>query len=130
MLKIRSWFSSIKKADLAIISIILGIALFSGIIVYGGSQKRLQVVIQGQEGSWIYDLQETRREEVLGPLGVTIVEIAGGQVKITESPCPNQTCIAAPALSHNGEWNACLPNKVIIRIEGESSSDGIDIIVQ
>ena len=119
-----------KIADLAIIILIVSLAIFSGIIVYGGGQNRLTVVIQGEEGSWVYDLQDSRREEIAGPLGTTTVEIAEGSVKIIESPCPNQTCIAAPPLSHKGEWNACLPNKVIVRIEGDDTSDGIDILVQ
>lgn len=124
------WFSAIKIADFAIISIILCIAVVSGIVVYDGSQGRLQVVIQGQEGSWIYDIHDTRQEKILGPLGITIIKIENGQVLITDSPCPNHTCIAAPPIARNGEWSACLPNKVIVRIEGKSNSEGIDIIVQ
>lgn len=130
MPNLRPWVSSIKIADLTIIILIVSIAFASAILIYGGGQNRLNVVIQGEEGSWVYDLQENRKEEVLGPLGITVVEITDGSVKITNSPCPNQTCIAAPPLSHKGEWNACLPNRVIVRIEGDDTSDGIDILVQ
>ena len=53
---------------------------------------------------------------VAGELGETTFEIKDGRVRITDSPCPNKTCIS------QGWHNplVCLPNKVMITVEGEA----------
>ena len=57
-----------------------------------------------------------------GPLGETVVAIEGGTARVLSSPCANQTCVAAGALTHGGQWTACLPNEVMVRISGEAAS--------
>ncbi len=43
-----------------------------------------------------------------------------------EDPGPLQICVQKGRISQAGEWLACLPNEVFIRIEGSTSADGVD----
>ena len=123
--------ASVKFIDIVLIIIVLSIATFSGFSIYGNQGSRLSLVIEAPSGSWIYDLKTDRTVEIPGALGNTKVEIAGGKARILDSPCPNKTCVAAAPLSRQGDWSACLPNKVILRVEGgDLSGDGLDAVAQ
>ena len=54
--------------------------------------------------------------------------IVNGKAAIVASPCSGQTCVAAGALHKNGQWTACLPNRVFILIEGAEGEDAIDAV--
>ena len=84
------------------------------------------VVVTAPGGEWIYPLGEDRELEIEGALGATRICISGGSVRIESSPCPNQTCVAAGAVSVPGQWLACLPNEVFVRIEGRGAEGGVD----
>jgi hypothetical protein len=84
-------------------------------------------VISDGKDEWLYPLDASRDVEVPGPLGTTVVEIKDGNARVLDSPCPNKTCIAAGEISLNGQWLACLPNRVFVRIEGgPSDGDTVD----
>lgn len=88
---------------------------------------RPEVVVSDGSNEWVYPLDTDRAVEVSGPLGITIVHIHGGMVRIESSPCPNKTCVAAGDISKPRQWVACLPNQVFVRVEGGSAhDDGID----
>lgn len=101
----------------------------SAAFVYGGGRSNPRVEISGDEGKWIYPLDKDQQIEVRGPLGLTKVGIEGGRVHIEDSPCPNKTCIAAGSIHEPGQWLACLPNKVFVRIEGGKEEAGVDASV-
>lgn len=74
----------------------------------------------------MYPLDEDRLVTVDGPLGQSLVHIHDGMAHIDQSPCRNQTCVASPPIRQTGEWSACLPNGVFIRIAGQKPEDGLD----
>ena len=123
--------ASIKLIDIVLIVIVLSIATFSGFSIYGKQGSRLLLVIEAPTGNWIYDLKTDRTVEIPGALGNTTVEIAGGKARILDSPCPNKTCVAAAPLSRQGDWSACLPNKVILRVQGRDlRGEGLDAVAE
>jgi len=63
-------------------------------------------------------LDTSRRIEVHGPLGDSVVEIKNGRVRFVSSPCRGQQCVHTGWLAHAGELAACLPNGVLVSIEG------------
>ena len=101
----------------------------SAVFVYGGGHDAPRVVVSGKGGEWIYPLDKDGHIEVKGPLGITKVGIAGGAVHIEDSPCPNKTCIAAGSIREPGQWLACLPNAVFVRIEGGKKEGSVDASV-
>jgi len=99
------------------------------ISVYGGPASASVVVSTGAD-EWIYPLSDDRDIEVAGLIGATRIHIAGSTVHIEDSPCANKTCIASPPIHRTGEWSACLPNGVFIRIEGSEDDDAVDATVR
>lgn len=96
-----------------------GVALIFAVTVYGTGVQPSLVSIQSQSGTEVYTLDELRTVEVQGPIGTTFVKIDGeGAAAIVESPCPHKLCIRAGELTKSGEWSACMPNKVFVRIVG------------
>ena len=123
--------TSVKIIDIFLIIIVLAIAVYSGFSIYGNQGRALSLVIEAPSGDWIYDLKTDRTVKIPGPLGDTTVEIAGGKARILDSPCPNMTCVAAAPLSRQGDWSACLPNKVILRVQGRDlRGEGLDAVAE
>lgn len=110
----------------AILIALLAIGGFS-VYAYTGRDGTPMVDIQGQDGHWIYPLSGNRAVKVAGPLGTTVISIEHDAVEFVSSPCPDKLCVRAPALTKIGEWNACLPNKVFVRITGKHE-EKIDIL--
>jgi len=119
---------SFKPVDIVVLTLVLGAAVASGLFIYGNRSAKTHLVVEAPSGEWIYALESDRTVEIPGPLGNTVVRIEAGSARIVDSPCPNKTCIAGPHISHKGEWNACLPNQVILRIDGEGEEDGVDAV--
>lgn len=46
------------------------------------------------------------------------VKISGGRVSVTEASCRNQVCVSHGQISRTGESIVCLPNRLVVRIEG------------
>lgn len=116
----------VRALDLAIILAAAGAVALSAVIAYGPREGRAEAVIIGRDGEWIYPLSEDRELRIAGPLGETLVLIRGKSVRIVDSPCPNKTCIASGAISQPNQWIACLPNRVLVRVEGGASEGGVD----
>lgn len=110
----------------AILLSLLVVGVFS-VYAYSGHEGTPMVDIQGQDGHWVYPLSGNRTLDIDGPLGTTVIAIKGDVVLFVSSPCPDKLCVRAPALTQIGEWNACLPNKVFVRITGKHE-DKIDIL--
>lgn len=88
------------------------------IFIYGQGGGA-ELVIEGDEGQrWRFPVDATQTLEVKGPLGNTKIEISDGSAKILDSPCENKSCVFMGRISRAGAWSACLPNKVLLTIEG------------
>jgi hypothetical protein len=81
-----------------------------------------RVEIEDADGRAVYPLNEDRLISAKGPLGITTVHIQGGGVHIEDSPCTNKVCIAMGVIRSSGQFVACLPNRIFVRITGGSRS--------
>jgi len=110
----------LKAFDYLAISLsLLAVGGFS-IYAYAGRNKTGDVVIEASGEQWIYPLNVDRTESVRGPIGATIVVIKDGKAFVQDSPCPDKLCVHMPAISQPGQWIACLPNRVFVRVRGTS----------
>jgi hypothetical protein len=112
----------LKIFDFFILGFAAAITVYSGMSIYGGSASSVHLTVRGEDGSWIYPMDKNESFEISGPLGITTVELKGGNVRVISSPCTNQSCVAAGTIHGNGQWIACLPNGVFLSIEGSDSS--------
>jgi hypothetical protein len=117
----------LKMGDFAAIAVSLALIVLSALAVYAAPQSEARVVVRGPDRAWIFPLDAEERVSVEGPAGETVVEISGGRARVLSSPCANQTCVAAGHIHRQGEWAACLPNKVFVSIEGSGDDkDALD----
>jgi hypothetical protein len=106
---------SFRALDILIIILVAVAGIF--LTVRGLGQKGSKVVVNAAGVKYEYSAELDGTYTVAGELGPTTFEIKHGRVRIIDSPCPNKTCIS------QGWHNplVCLPNKVMITVEGENS---------
>ena len=116
----------IRPKVLDFIAILIGIAalVFISAVVYQSPTRTKEVHITTAKGSWIYPISEDRELQVEGPLGITDISIANEEVRFLHSPCPQKLCIQKGSINAVGHWNACLPNRVFLNIEGSEGGEG------
>lgn len=85
------------------------------------------MVYAGERLVFAGPLNQERQLDVHGPLGDTRVEIHGGKVRVLDSPCPRKICISMGVAYRSGDLLACVPNRVVVRIEGEAE-EGYDLL--
>ncbi|HOX91332.1 MAG TPA: NusG domain II-containing protein [Spirochaetales bacterium] len=103
---------------------------YSALVVYGGPAPSSVVVSAGGK-DWVYPLSENREFAIQGPLGITRIRIHDGSAYFTESPCDNKTCLSSAHAHASGDWIACLPNGVFLRVEGDATEGQVlDAIVR
>lgn len=104
----------LRPMDILIIFLIAVAGFF--LTVRGLGQKGSRVLVSAAGVKYEYSVSQNGTYTVAGELGPTTFEIKDGRVRITDSPCPNKTCIS------QGWHNplVCLPNKVMITVENET----------
>jgi hypothetical protein len=64
------------------------------------------------------DLEKDYREiKISGQIGNTIAGIRNGRIRVIDSCCKNKICTHTGYINKPGEFIACAPNKVLIKIE-------------
>jgi hypothetical protein len=53
----------------------------------------------------------------LRDVGMTL-EVQSGRIRVVESDCPHDVCVHTGWIGSSGEVIACVPNRVIIRVDG------------
>jgi hypothetical protein len=114
----------VKALDVAAIVVSLAVVGAFALGAWGGGPPA-QVVVEASGTRFRYPLAQDRVERVAGPLGDTVVEIRGGRVRVIDSPCPDKLCVAAGEVTRQGQFVACLPNRVSVSPEGRDET-GVD----
>ncbi len=116
-----------RKGDwLAIVLVgALALGIGAGYLPKGtkAEQTRLQVY---QDGKLIHDLPMESFEEIDLQISgdyKNIVTMREGKVAITESDCPGTDCVYTGWISEPGRSIVCLPNRVEVRLVGNSDVD-------
>ena len=109
---------NLRFADWIILLITAVLTIFLTVRIYGAAADTLHFIINGNRESWIYSVDQNARVTVPGPLGNTVIELEDGKAQVVSSPCANQICVASGIIQRKAQWIACLPNAVLIRVEG------------
>ncbi|MDZ7336116.1 MAG: NusG domain II-containing protein [candidate division KSB1 bacterium] len=75
------------------------------------------------------DLGATQEIVLTGPIGKTIVHIHQGSARVIHSDCPEKICVKTGPIRRAGEMIICVPNKVVVKIEGIQKNP-FDVITQ
>ena len=122
--------SILKKADIVLIVILAAFACsFLFIFNLSGAPGGTALIRVNGKPIGTYDLAVPRIIPVKDDQGriINTIEIADGQAFMREADCPDHQCIKQGRISHTHETVTCLPNRVVIEIQGGKASefDGI-----
>ena len=95
--------------------------LFSG-------AEGLQVVVEvdGQPyGRYALEEKNGKTLAISTEFGYNKIVIENGGVWVMESDCPDHLEVKAGVIQKSGEMLVCLPNRLVIRIEGGREVDGV-----
>ncbi len=124
-----------KRSDIVIIAVLLLVSLASWVLYdyfSTGSQVKAEIY-------YYSDLVETvsltegeeRTFSISQNPRVQFRQDADGRIAFIASDCPDQICVHTGKIHRPGEYAACLPNGIILKIvsEGERDDDDVDIII-
>ena len=115
----------IRKADilLAGVLILIGVAASLWISQFDTSGSRVIIKTDGKVyGS--YSISEDRTVTVKQGKKTNTVRIHDGEVSVvTHASCHNQVCVKHKAIHTTGESIICLPNKVVVQIQGKGGDE-------
>ncbi len=115
---IRAVWRRLTLLDRLIVLALLLVAV--AFFVRFGQRPRGERVVVEQGGRVVFTapLGADRTVSLPGPLGETVVVIRGGRVCIAAASCPNKVCMGMGEVARQGELLACVPNALLVRIEG------------
>ena len=119
----------IKKNDF----ILFAAALLIGIVVFAfnsaAHQQGAQVkVISGHDVYGVYDIDEDREIAIETDGNINVIVISNGAAAMKEADCPGGDCMRQRAVSRSGQQIVCLPNRILVSIEGADAGD-VDSVV-
>lgn len=113
---------NIKPVDIIILIFSASVTVFSFIAIKRkSSDSKPVLIVTSRKTEYIYPMDRNGSYKIEGLIGTSLIEVKDGKAFFTDSPCPNKNCVHAGGISHNGDWNACLPNDVFIRIQQKDS---------
>ena len=68
--------------------------------------------------------------EIQGDQTICTIEADGERMRFVESQCYDHTCERTGWVSRVGDTAVCLPNRMMIKIVGAGSGDGVDATVR
>ena len=119
----------IRLGDAVVITfflLIIAVSFFFTVSISKSSTNNL-AYIKVKDTEYVYPLSTDQILEFQGEMGKSILEIKNGTIKFLESTCYDSTCIKmGEAGASKAKYIACLPNLIIVTINGESTdSSGV-----
>ncbi len=121
----------IKIGDILIVIVIVLVAVLLLVLPRQQTADSLVAVIIADDVEvGRIDLSHTEEPIVfdLSEHGV-VITAQDGRIWFTSSTCADQTCVNTGRLERAGDIAVCLPNRVLVKIEGINHSD-IDVIAE
>lgn len=121
----------IKFGDILIVLIIAAVIVLlvvlpsrqsSGVltaVIIADNEEVARIELSSVDEPIIFDLQEQ---------GV-LITARDGRIWFTSSTCADQICVNTGKLERAGDIAVCLPNRVLVKIEGVRDSD-IDVVAE
>ena len=116
---------ALKTADLVLIGGLLAVAAVLFLVLSQRSTDGRTVKVEVDGGTVVaLPLAVDTTYVIEGANGErnTLV-ISGGKATVTEATCPDGVCVRHRAIDKAGQSILCLPNKVVVRVDGEPLVD-------
>ncbi len=114
----------IRKADIILFTLLIICAV--GLFIYNiANQHEGGQVIVTVDGKYYssYSLEQNQEIEIASGNNINVIVIENGFVHMESSTCHNQVCVNDGKIHTTGQSIICLPNKVVITIEGAAGSE-------
>lgn len=121
----------VKKNDLILIGgiLFLSLLLFLANILFIRKEGNVAVItVDGKEYKRVSLSEDTVIEIADGAKGYNKIVIKDGQADMIEADCPDLLCVHQKAARYQGETIVCLPNKVVVEIQGGKKGTEIDAV--
>ena len=115
----------LRRADIVLAAAVLSAAALSAVLLWRLPPAGRTVTVQ-QSGQTVAVLPRDKDTDysVTGAGGASnTVRIRGGQVSMCAATCPDGLCVRHRAVSRAGESIICLPNRVIVTVDGAADVD-------
>ena len=115
--------------DLILVAVLLvvALALFFGLRSLQardtGAGAQAVVTVEGREIGR-YPLKKNGTFPLNGGTNILVVE--NGEAWVSEANCPDKVCMGMGKISCNGEFIACLPNRLLVVVEGAAEDSPVD----
>ena len=115
--------------DLILVAVLLvaALALFFGLRSRQardtGTGAQAVVTVDGKEIGR-YPLKKSGTFPLNGGTNILVVE--NGEAWVSEANCPDKVCMGMGKISRNGEFIACLPNRLLVVVEGAAEDSPVD----
>lgn len=116
------------RADVVLVGVFAAVCLAAFFLFFLRGEGASVVVTRDGEVIGRYRLSEDRTVEIADASGrvTNVLVIAGGRADMTEADCPDRLCVRQRAIQRAGESLVCLPNRVVVTVEGgKEELDGI-----
>lgn len=119
----RALWRRMTLLDRLVVALLLALTAASFTLL--GRQPQGAWVVVERDGRLLFraPLGEDRSVLLPGLLGDTQLQIRDGHVRILDSPCPHKVCLGMGGVSRRGQLIACVPNRLIVHIEGEDGQE-------
>ena len=103
----------------AVIGLLLAAVLLSAgyILLHRGASGQTVRVYQAGETVWEHPLGRDGEFRTPG----NVIEVRAGRVRVSRADCPDQVCVNQGWISDGTVPIVCLPNQLIVQIEGGGS---------
>jgi len=114
----------LKPADVIIIFLIVA---FAGASFTFPPQNAGEKFVVSHDGKIILEGELSKDSEysINGSLGEMKLLVRDGKISVVKSNCSRKLCIKRGSIAKQGESIICVPNRVIITIQGKGKVDGI-----
>ena len=117
-----------RLLDCFLILIFLAVIGFAAMKVFTKESGSRILMVQTQGERYAYSMEKNMRLEFSGPCGKSIIIIENEEAWFEHSDCENRVCVESGKISRPNQWAACLPNGIILYIEGEEEKESLDAI--
>lgn len=133
-----------KRGDLVLISVVLVAALIFLVPRWvegnngNDSEKNHKsplvatITVDGQVYKTVELTKEEQIIEIKTDHGVNVLKVHDYGIEMMEADCPDQVCLSFGFIDKHNQSIVCLPNKVLVELEGSSggeNQDEVDAVV-
>jgi len=130
---IKECLDMLKKGDIILVAVLLIVAVsaVAGMFIFrrdNPGTEKIAVIKQGDKVIKEIKLDEVDDSEKITIEGdyKNIILVENGKIRFEESTCPDKVCVKTGWLTDEGDMAVCLPNHVIVKIEGMNTDiDGV-----